>query len=219
MLYLASNSPRRKQLMEMGGWKFHIVKVDIDETPLSEETPREYVQRLAHDKVLAARLLLSEGVIIAADTTVSAAGDQGENIMGKPSNQYEAERMLRLLRGRVHRVYTGVALLRVEDQFFVSDLCTTSVPMRNYSDSEMLAYIATPDPYDKAGGYAIQHAGFHPVDHLQGCYANVMGLPICHLFRNLEKFNINSHANIASACKNTLSYVCSDTTPILEWRD
>lgn len=205
--------------MEMGGWNFHIIKVDIDETPQSEEKPREYVQRLAHNKVLAASHFLTEGVIVAADTTVAAPGNQGENIMGKPSNQDEAERMLRLLRGRVHRVYTGVALLRVEDQFFVSDLCTTSVPMRNYSDSEMLAYIATPDPYDKAGGYAIQHAGFHPVDHLLGCYANVMGLPICHLCRNLEKLNLNSRLNIASACKNTLSYDCSVTTPILEWRE
>jgi septum formation protein len=218
MLYLASNSPRRKQLLEMGGWKFHLIKSEVDETPHRKETPSDYVKRLARDKVLAASRLLSEGIIIAADTTVAAPDKLEECILGKPSNQAEAEQMLRLLRGKVHRVYTGIALLRVEDQFFLSDLCMTGVPMRNYSNSEMMAYIATSDPYDKAGGYAIQHKGFHPVNHLQGCYANVMGLPVCHLSRNLEKLNLKSDVNIASACRNTLAYDCSVTIQILDWR-
>ena len=89
-----------------------------------------------------------------------------------------------------------------------TNMCITSVPMRDYSDQEIDEYVKTGDPLDKAGAYAIQHDGFNPVQNLQGCYANVMGLPLCHLTRTLKQFNVVPEVEIASACQNALTYSC-----------
>ena len=110
--------------------------------------------------------------------------DEGQ-ILGKPADAYEAESMLRRLRGREHQVFTALAVVRRSEGFLALDWCVTDVPMRTYSDEEMCAYIATGDPLDKAGAYAIQHPDFSPVAELQGCFANVMGLPLCHVERTL----------------------------------
>ncbi len=186
MLVLASNSPRRKQLLGLGGWNFTVSPAAIDETPFDAEAPAVYVARLAKGKVRkAARQAPAEALVLAADTTVAvpapAAEHNADQILGKPGDTQEAEQMLRALRGRSHRVYTGLAVLRVADGRMMQDVCMSEVTMRDYSDEEMLAYIASGDPLDKAGAYAVQHAGFHPVEKLAGCYANVMGLPVCHL--------------------------------------
>jgi len=205
-LVLASNSPRRKQLIALGGWVYRVEPAQVDENPLPAEDPLAYVLRLAQSKARAvAERSLAEDVILAADTTVVDGGE----ILGKPSDRFEAEAMLRRLRGRQHQVFTALAVLRLSDNSLVTDWCVTDVPMRAYSDDEMQAYITTGDPLDKAGAYAIQHPGFKPVSELQGCFANVMGLPLCHVVRALEKLGIHTDENIPQLCQEELQYNCS----------
>jgi septum formation protein len=205
MFILASNSPRRKQLMALAGHKFRVLAAEVDERIKSGEEPLAYVLRLAETK---ARAVLYEAgredVILAADTTVV----DGEDILGKPADEVEAGSMLRRLRGRTHQVYTALAALRVVDDLLLTDWSCTDVPMRQYSDEEMKAYISTGDPLDKAGAYAIQHTGFDPAENLHGCFANVMGLPLCHLTRTLKKLGITLDVDIAQACMSSLRYEC-----------
>lgn len=189
-LVLASVSPRRKELMEMGGWQFNILPAGVDEDLFRTEKPQDYVLRIAGSKARAVAQQVSHGsLIIGADTTV--VGPQGE-ILAKPQDRKEALDMLQRLRGRVHQVYTGVVVMRVDNGTIDQDLCVTDVYMRSYTESEMHQYIATGDPFDKAGGYAIQHQEFNPVERIKGCYANVVGLPICTLARLLEKQGVET---------------------------
>lgn len=203
---LASNSPRRRQLLALGGWEFSVQPADVDETPLPGETPREYVLRLAESKARAVSLHSppSDTLILAADTTVA----DGPDLLGKPADAAEAEAMLRRLRGRTHIVFTALALLRLSDGALLSDCCATPVPMRAYTHEEMKAYIASGDPMDKAGAYAIQHPGFRPVESLSGCFANVMGLPLCHLVRALRRWQIHPAVDLPQACQAALNYDC-----------
>ena len=209
-LYLASNSPRRRELLSLGGWEYVLLSAQVDETPLPGEAGEEYVQRLSkHKAYFTASLAGINGVIIAADTTVLDHGmSKNTEILGKPSDQSEAGEMLRRLRGHTHQVLTAISILNTQDGTILSDLCTTFVPMRNYSEEEIAAYVASGDPMDKAGAYAIQHTGFHPVENLQGCFANVMGLPLCHLTRNLIKLGIPPKVDIPQACQAALGYDC-----------
>ena len=212
ILVLASNSPRRRQLLALGGWDFAVNVADIDETPLAGEMPKEYVLRLAQAKALAVKDKVSrESIVIGSDTTVV----DGESILGKPVDVEDAERMLKQLRGRTHQVYTGIAVYRVEDGRMFADLSITDVPMRNYSDDEIKNYIATGDPMDKAGAYAIQHPEFNPVESMNGCYAGVMGLPMCHILRALQTFEISPSADVPSACQSLLNYQCQVFPAIL----
>lgn len=204
-LVLASNSPRRKDLLALGGWKFEIIVSDADESLLADEAPRDYVRRLAAEKARAssARADASQ-VVVAADTTVV----DGNAILGKPAGPSEAKRMLRQLRGRVHQVYTGIAVLRVRDGNLSTDVCVTDVPMRNYSDEEIEAYVASGDTLDKAGAYGIQHVGFQPVTSMRGCYASVMGLPLCHVTRLLRQMEMQPGADVPANCQAFLNYAC-----------
>ena len=205
MLVLASNSPRRRQLMALGGWTFTLIPAEVDESPLPGEHPKEYVLRLAESKARAAAAVTPEAaLVVAADTTVADGGE----ILGKPADARQAEAMLRRLRGRSHQVYTALAVLRSTDGWLLTDWCRTEVPMRLYSDEEMSAYIATGDPFDKAGAYGIQHEGFRPVEHLGGCYANVVGLPLCHLVRTLGKMGMAHGTDVPQACQAALQYDC-----------
>lgn len=218
MLVLASNSPRRRELLALLDIPFTVFSVAIDETPLLQEHPSAYVERLARHKAkqTAARWQ-GEAFILAADTTVAIQDSTGKwEILGKPQDTQEAERMLRRLRGCTHQVLTGLALLHTSTVQQWSDVCISEVPIRNFSDAEMYAYIASGDPFDKAGAYAIQHAGFHPVENFSGCFANVMGLPLCHLVRLLERVGIKIGKDPALQCLDTLNYPCSLATRILE---
>lgn len=207
---LASNSPRRRQLFGLGGWEFTVIAADVDETPFANEDPREYVIRLAKAKALAIQPKAeSDAVILGSDTTVV----DGNEILGKPIDEADAERMLKQLRGRVHQVYTAIAVLR--DGKMVTELSIIDVPMRNYSDDEVRAYIQTGDPMDKAGAYAIQHPEFRPVLALEGCRAGVMGLPMCHVLRALSQFEINTRVNVPEACQSLLQYDCKVAPAIL----
>jgi septum formation protein len=215
-LLLASNSPRRRQLLGLTGWTFSVKPAEVDETPQLGELPGTYVTRLAADKARAAGSLASPGtLIIGADTTVA----DGNLILGKPADAAEARDMLSRLRGRIHQVYTALAIYEVETEWLETDLCVTRVPMRDYSDLEIEQYIATGDPLDKAGAYAIQHPGFHPVVGLRGCYACVVGLPLCHLQRSLSKFGVVPFEDVPQACQAALSYECPVFSQILRGED
>lgn len=209
---LASNSARRRQLLALGDWIYTVIVADVDESQKPGESPKDYVLRLAGEKALAAAAQAQpENIIIGADTAVI----DGQQILGKPKDQEDAERMLKQLRGRTHQVYTGVAIHRVRDGKMLTELCVTDVPMRAYSDDEITAYVRSGDPLDKAGAYAIQHAQFQPVESMQGCYASVMGLPMCHVVRSLRKFDISPHADVPMACQSFLKYECPVSRAIL----
>ena len=227
MLILASNSPRRRQLLSLGGWPFSVFPAHVDENVLPGELPAIYVRRLAETKAKAVQARLpmpneavgeySRGeysrLVVAADTTVVDAG----MILGKPLDAQDAEQMLRRLRGRVHQVYTGLAVLAADGRL-LSDVCVSDVFMRPYSDAEMQAYIESGDPLDKAGAYAIQHNGFKPVKKLvapASCYANVMGLPICHLARLLAAFGVNPAGQVHQACQQVSEQPCDIYTQVL----
>jgi len=211
-LILASNSPRRRSLLTLLGWNFRVLPADVDESVQPKEAPPDYVLRLAESKARAVGGQLDGGeLIIAADTTVALDGQ----ILGKPRHAADAEEMLRRLRGRQHQVFTAVAVYHPDSDRLKKDLAATEVPMRVYSDAEMQAYIASGDPLDKAGAYAIQHAGFHPVENLTGCYANVVGLPLCHLIRLLRAFDLEPVVDVPSACQAATNYRCSIYPTIL----
>ncbi len=211
-LLLASNSPRRRRLLALGGWDFAVQAADVDESLRPGEPPVEYVLRLAKEKALAVAQYAQASVVVAADTTVV----DGADILGKPLDADDAARMLRRLRGGVHQVYTGLAVYLRSGERLLSDWCVTDVPMRLYSDAEMEAYIAGGDPLDKAGAYAIQHPEFRPVENLQGCYANVVGLPLCHLARMLIKIGLPPHGDLPAACQAELQYSCPVYRQILQ---
>ena len=209
-LILASNSPRRRELISLFGWPFTVIPADIDESRKADESPVNYVRRLACEKAqaIAAR---ETGLVIAADTIVA----DGNELLGKPVDEDDARRMLGQLRGRTHQVYTGIAVINTETGESVDDVCRTDVPMRQYSDEEIEQYIATRDPMDKAGAYAIQHPGFHPVEGLAGCYASVMGLPLCHLMVGLRKLGFQPVADLPARCQAWLAYDCPVFSSIL----
>lgn len=209
-LYLASNSPRRKELLSLVKKEYNHLPIQVDETPLPDEEGLEYVQRIAASK---ARRAISQvqmkSVVIAADTTVLQCGMNGRmKILGKPTDSVEAAEMLRSLRGKVHQVITAVSIAYTGDGTMFGDYCVTDVPMRNYSEEEINAYVVSGDPLDKAGAYGIQHIGFHPVENLQGCYANVMGLPLCHLTRDMAQLGLRPKADVPQACQAALGYDC-----------
>ncbi len=211
-LVLASNSPRRRELLALGGWKFESRSPEVDESQHPGEEAGAYVLRLAENKARACiATARQETVIIAADTTVA----DGKTLLGKPGSPAEAVEMLQALRGRTHQVYSGIAVLRTTGGNLGRDLCVTQVPMRTYDDHEIAAYVVSGDPLDKAGAYAIQHQGFHPVESMAGCYASVMGLPLCHLTRTLRSFGIVPHTDIAKECQSWLNYACPISARVL----
>ena len=211
-LVLASASPRRREILSHLELPFVVQPANVDETPLAGETPAAMVLRLSRAKaaelstkvaaasdtrdvvIIAADAGLSAArasravVIIAADTTVALDG----LIIGKPKDAAEAEHILRQLRGRMHQVFTGLTLASPQGHQW-SALCETRVYMRAYDDEELLAYVASEEVYDKAGAYAIQDALFHPVERIEGCYLNVMGLPLCEVIRGLRALGIETH--------------------------
>jgi len=205
LLILASNSPRRRQLLALGGWMFGLDIADVDETRLPAEAPADYVRRLAEAK---ARAVLSrareEHIIIGADTTVVIDGD----VLGKPVDGQDARQMLTRLRGRTHQVFTGISILRASDGKVWTEVVITDVPMRAYSDEEIERYIESGDPMDKAGAYGIQNPNFQPVESMAGCYASVMGLPLCSLSVLLRHAGVPPRADVARNCQATLNYQC-----------
>lgn len=199
-------------MLSWGGWVFDVLPADIDESLLDNENPEEHVLRLAERKALhIARKVTEDKVIIAADTIVV----DGNQILGKPANFEEAKKMLKQLKGRTHQVKTAIVMVSKGGKEMVSEVVTTNVPMRNYSEIEIEDYIATGDPFDKAGAYAIQNKEFQPVKQLSGCFANVAGLPLCHLTRMMKSKHFTFEGVVANECKKAFDYDCDITQTIL----
>jgi MAF protein len=198
MIILASNSPRRRMLLQLAGWDFQVIPAEVDEGIQAGEAARDYVSRLAREKAFTAASQAPPGsAIIAADTTVVF----NEQILGKPESPVEAAEMLSRLRGKCHQVFTGVTVIREPGGISPSGVCETDVFMRDYRDEEIRAYVETGDPLDKAGAYAIQHRGFNPVERLEGCYTNVVGLPLCTVTRLLRQVGIEPPTGITAECE------------------
>jgi nucleoside triphosphate pyrophosphatase len=186
-LVLASASPRRAEILRNAGIPFETQITLLDETILPGELPGDYVRRLALEKARAAaeaRRGREDALFIGADTAVVAATE----ILAKPESDEDARRMLRLLSGTTHEVHTGLALLRKPAQIERVIEEITRVSFAPLSDDEIAAYIATGEPFDKAGGYGIQGVAGRYVTRIEGCYFNVMGLPLARLWSLLKEF-------------------------------
>ncbi len=210
-IILASGSPRRQQFLRDLGLTFDILIADIDETPLPGESPIALVGRLACAKAAAtANRVANQGgyIIIAADTIVAL----GDELLGKPTSAEEATSMLRRLRNRSHQVHSAMSILRTasdkEEMLQRTIINSTDVIMRDYSDAEIAAYVATGDPLDKAGAYAIQHAGFAPVRAIKGCYSGVMGLSLIDLRNMLAEFGVPVTKGIIAICERYGEFSC-----------
>ena len=213
MLVLASNSPRRQMLLSLQGWQFEVHPTRVDESPFPDETPKDYVLRLASEKSLSAsREGPADRIVIGADTAVV----DGDRILGKPADPFEAEAMLLSLQGRTHQVITGLAVCLLAPDRLLTDWCVTQVTMRQYSHAEVRAYVASGDPIDKAGAYAIQHELFNPVERITGCYANVVGLPLCHLTKLLQGLNLDLRQDLTRDCLAPEGYNCQLVEMILK---
>lgn len=192
-MILASQSPRRRELLEQAGFELSLAPADIDESRLPGERPVELVERLAREKAeaalagLGAARLAGQGALVAADTIVWTADD----VLGKPADATDATRMLRELSGRTHHVSTGACLVALspagEPTARTSFVETTDVIFWDLTDEEVAAYVDSGEPLDKAGAYGIQGAGRLLVRRISGDYQNVVGLPVARLVRELGR--------------------------------
>jgi len=197
-------------------WDLEASSANIDESKRPKESAQDYVLRLAAEK--AAHPIPGAGsddVVIAADTIVVL----DEEILGKPADEREAYQMLSRLRAREHWVMTAIAVRSGSTSQVREDICRTRVQMRDYTDEEIKQYIASSNPMDKAGAYAIQNDAFHPVVDFDGCFASVMGMPMCHLERTLQKFSIYKPDSLAVICQNHLKYNCSIADCVMAGED
>jgi septum formation protein len=200
MIVLASASPRRQELLRSAGIDFTVQPADIDETPLAGEGPRDCAERLAREKALAVFRIRSQELVLGADTIVVV----DDMILGKPRDVGDAGRMLRLLSGRKHAVITGVCVVgetaargpqsvasgaapEADEQNVQTASETTLVTMCEISDDEIRDYVATGEPMDKAGAYAIQGLASRWIPRIEGDYSNVVGLPVALVYRMLRE--------------------------------
>jgi septum formation protein len=196
MLILASASPRRQDLLRSAGISFSVQPADIDEAPLLGEVARNYAHRLAREKASFVARLHPHRFVLGADTIVVV----DEIILGKPRDAADAVRMLRMLSGRTHEVITGVSLarpassgesdqpqLRAENRELRTEIQSTLVAVSELSDDEIHRYVATGEPMDKAGAYAIQGMASRWISRIEGDYSNVVGLPVALVYRMLRE--------------------------------
>ena len=183
-LILASQSPRRRELLKLLGHPFDVVVSDVEETYINGETPAQHVVRLSELKACDVGKQFDNGIIIGSDTIVVLGG----KILGKPSSPSDAENMLMSLQGHTHKVFTGFALYDAEDGRLISGFETTEVTMRKLTGDLIRQYVRTGEPLDKAGSYGIQGYGSSLVTSIKGCYFTVMGLPLAHLMEALSSF-------------------------------
>jgi septum formation protein len=186
-IILASNSPRRKDLLRQIGVDFSVDPADVDERILPGESPEGYAVRVALDKARVAAARTGTGILIAADTIVVL----DDEILGKPADAADAERMLTMLSGKVHCVITGLAVMDAATGKSLSRTSITRVWFRSLAPSEIISYVATGEPLDKAGAYGIQERGALLVDKIDGCYFNVVGLPLSLLGELLRAFGVD----------------------------
>ncbi|RUL72870.1 Maf family protein [Dyella choica] len=189
MLYLASRSPRRRELLGQLGVSFSILDVDVVEVPMPDETPVDYVRRVARDKAKAGwesqeHAVQAQAVVLASDTEVVLDG----RIFGKPKDADDGVQMLQALSGRTHEVISAVWLVSAKREH--GDVCISRVRFAELSEAEIAAYVATGEPFGKAGAYAIQGKGATLVEYLEGSYSGVMGLPVFETAKLLREFGL-----------------------------
>ena len=205
-LILASGSPRRRQLLALTGLDFDIITADVDEESVAGTSPADDALVTAELKAVAVAHSLSEpAIVIGSDTNVAL----GERILQKPRDSAEARQMLTALRNRAHQVHTGIVVIRTADLHTVKTVTSSDVFMRDYTDTEIADYIATGDPLDKAGAYAIQHPVFKPVAHWHDCFAAIMGLSICETLRLLTEVGVQVPAHLDLLTRQT--FPCAGT--------
>ncbi len=184
-LILASNSPRRQELLRSAGFEFDVQASHAEEFPSPGESPEAYVTRLAEEKArTVARTAETNSLVLGADTEVVIDGQ----ILGKPSGRDDAARMLRLLAGCTHRVITGVCLIQAPDRMLDLKCATTFVTFAPMTEQEIQSYARSGEPLDKAGAYAIQGLASRFVTRVEGSYSNVVGLPISLVYEMLKPF-------------------------------
>jgi len=181
-LILASASPRRAEILRSAGMQFSVLSSAVDETPIPAESPQDLVRRLAFAKAeLVAARALGPAIVIAADTVVVLEGA----VLGKPRTSEDARQMLEKLSGRTHSVMTGVTLIRLPDVERREFIETTQVHFASISGDEIVKYLSSGEPFDKAGAYAIQGLAGRFIPRIAGCYFNVVGLPLARLCKEL----------------------------------
>jgi septum formation protein len=183
---LASASPRRQELLSKIGVEFDVLPAAFDESTVSG-SPQEVARSLALEKAMAVAHNLRDSLVIGADTIVLIGGQ----ILGKPADEAEARTMLARISGRTHTVITGVALVHTASGRMAVDHEESRVHIRDLSPEEIAAYVRTGEPMDKAGAYAVQGIGSTIVDRIEGCYFNVVGLPMSRLAMMLKQFGVN----------------------------
>ena len=176
-IILASQSPRRRYLLERAGLSFDVIPSRLDEDSISAATPDDYVRDLAQAKAVDVARLHPDSWVIGADTVVVAEG----RILGKPASTAQARGMLRRLSGRLHQVLTGYCICRMSSGRVFADVARTDVLFKALTEAEIEWYIRTGEPFDKAGAYAIQGIGTFLVKRINGSYTNVVGLPVCEV--------------------------------------
>ena len=204
-IVLASSSPRRRDLLRSLELSFDIKSPDIDETPMEQESAEDMVKRLSFQKALAISGGVESGYVIGADSTVELEGRS----YGKPIDSEDAIRMLKELSGTDHRVVTGVTVIEVDTGRYITDALKTSVSMRALSDEEIRGSVDSGTPMDKAGAYAVQDSDLEPASGIEGCYTNVIGLPLCRLISMLDELGASFVSEITreSFCES----ICSNT--------
>jgi septum formation protein len=185
-LILASQSPRRKYLLEQAGLRFRVIPSPFDESSVAPTEPDRYVRLLAEGKALRVAYDHPESWVIGADTIVAT----GDTLLGKPASAEEARAMLRQLSGTTHQVYTGFCICRHSDRTLFTEAVRTDVTFKELSQTEIGWYIRTGEPFDKAGAYAIQGMGTFLVRRINGSYSNVVGLPVCEVVEILIREGI-----------------------------
>jgi MAF protein len=204
-MVLASQSPRRTELLALTGLPFTQQSAQIDESHRAGETPTQHARRLAHEKAASAVQLNNDDcLVIAADTIVV----QNDAILGKPANTENADRMLRDLQGGIHTVITAIAVTTTRSGIWHEECCSTQVRIRRLSRRDRQGYISSGDPMDKAGAYGIQNRQFRPATTIGGCFANVVGLPLCHVVRAFSDSGVTPTVDIANACAAHTGYDC-----------
>lgn len=196
-LVLASQSPRRRQMLAALGVVFKPSSANVDESQRPNEPPQALVQRLAQEKALAVARRFPGHPVLGADTIVVLDG----LVLGKPADANEATAMLRSLRERSHEVLSAVFALDPASGRQATALSRSVVWMRGYSDDEIAAYVASGDPMDKAGAYAIQNRAFAPVAHMEGCFSGVMGFPLGHVAQVLAAIGLPPAQEVEIACQ------------------
>ncbi|MDP2947790.1 MAG: Maf family protein [Nanoarchaeota archaeon] len=184
-IILASASPRRKQIMEMMGVKYETISPNYDEDNSVNLTPKETVMLFAREKAMNVAKR-SDGIVIGADTIIFFKDKK----IGKPKDKEEAFRILKMLSGKMHEVYSGISIINTKTGEEINDFEITEVKFKELSDEEIIKYIETNEPMDKSGSYAIQGYASVFVEKINGCYYNVMGLPVNKLVSNLNKLGV-----------------------------